>query len=77
MAGVHTIVQPGREGEESYAVPVLASGSLATVRASETRTATARWAAEQTAPTARPAPKRRGPAWPWFLAWLAASALLW
>lgn len=75
--GVHTIAQPGGDAEQRFAFPVLPDGALATIRASETGDATARWAAGQGAASDRPEQERRGPAWPWFLAWLALTSLLW
>ena len=76
--GVHVIVQPGKDGEETYPVAVLPADALFALRATETGEATARWVAGQNVVTAaREAPDRRGPAWPWLLAWLAVSAGLW
>ncbi|MFO6447025.1 carboxypeptidase regulatory-like domain-containing protein [Erythrobacter sp. NE805] len=75
--GVHTIVQAARGGEQVFAFLVLPEGALRTVRADEDAAATTRWAAEQGAPAARGVPERRGPAWPWFLGWLAISGALW
>lgn len=75
--GVHTIVQAGRGGPQTFAFAVLPQGSLKTIRARETGEATARWAAQQDAPGTRAAPQRRGPAWPYFLGWLLVSAALW
>lgn len=76
--GVHAIMQPGSDGgEQSFSFLVLPEGALSTIRASETGSATARWAAEQSSMTTRPAQERRGPAWPWFLVWLVLSGALW
>lgn len=76
-AGVHRIVQTGRDGRQEYAVVVLPEDALPAMSARETGEATSRWAAAQDAPAARAMSDRRGPAWPWFLGWLIASAALW
>jgi hypothetical protein len=75
--GVHTIIQPDREGERRFAFPVLPEGALTGVRARETGEATAVWAARQSAPVARSPMEQRGPAWPWLLGWMALSGALW
>lgn len=75
--GVHTIIQPGRDGEQSFDFIVLPDAALKAIAAKETGEATARWAAQQDAPSARKPPERRGPAWPWLLAWLLVSGALW
>lgn len=75
--GVHTIVQPGEDGAQTFAFLVLPQTALPAIRARETGEATALWAAAQSAPTTRADPQRRGPAWPWFLGWLIISAALW
>jgi hypothetical protein len=75
--GVHTIMQPGRDGEQSFGFLVLPDAALKAIAAKETGAATVRWAAQQNAPDAREAPERRGPAWPWLLAWLLVSGGLW
>lgn len=77
--GVHTIIQPGTAGEGVWDFIVLPASALATLRAAETGEATARWAAAQGASADAPgdAGERRGPAWPWFVAWLVVSAGLW
>lgn len=76
-AGVHRIVQPGRDGAQEFAVLVLPKDVLTVAKARETGEATQRWAAEQNAPAARETPERRGPAWPYALGWLLVSGLLW
>ncbi len=76
-AGVHRIVQPGRDGLQEFALLVLPKAALKVAKAKELGEATRRWASEQTAPAARDTPERRGPAWPYVLAWLLASGLLW
>ena len=76
-AGVHRIVQPGRDGMQEFALLVLPKDALPVAKAKEMGEATRRWAAEQTAPAARDTPDRRGPAWPYVLAWLLVSGLLW
>ncbi len=75
--GVHTIVQPGRDGEQSFGFLVLPEAALKAITARETGAATVRWAAQQDAPDARDPPERRGPAWPWLLAWLLVSGAAW
>lgn len=75
--GVHTIVQPGRDGEQSFAFLVLPEAALKTIAARQTGEATALWSAQQNATSDREAPERRGPAWPWLLAWLVLSGGLW
>lgn len=75
--GVHTIVQPGRDGEQSFAFLVLPKAAIKIIAARETGEATVRWAAQQNATTVRDASQRRGPAWPWLLAWLVLSGVLW
>jgi hypothetical protein len=77
QAGVHRIVQKGRDGEQAYSFAVLPKGSLKTIRAAETAAATAHWAARQDSPARSVAPQRHGPAWPWFVAWLLLSGILW
>lgn len=76
-AGVHTIVQAGRDGQQAFAFLVLPQAALKTITARETGEATVRWAAAQTAPVARKVAEQRGAAWPWFLAWLLLGAALW
>ncbi len=81
-AGVHTIVQPVRDGADKdasrFAFLVMPQGAFKGIAARETAEATAQWAARQSAPgAARTAPERRGPAWPWLLGWLALTGLLW
>ncbi len=76
-AGVHTLRQPGRAGEESFAFMVLPTGALAAIRARETGEATALWAAAGQAAVAGPPPQRRGAGWPWLIGWLLVSGGLW
>lgn len=76
-AGVHRIVQPGRDGQQEFAFLVVPGNTLAAARARETGEATSLWATAQDAPTAREASERRGPAWPWFLGWLLVTVALW
>lgn len=76
--GVHTIIQPAKEGERRFAFAVLPRAGLATILQRETGEATARWAAAQTTSQApSDTPERRGAAWPWLLGWLLVSAALW
>ena len=58
---------------------VLAAEEAPGLAAAALREGTLRIAGEGSATPAAagPAPTRRGPSWPWFLAWLAASGLLW
>lgn len=77
QAGVHRIVQRGRDGLQEHAILVLPEDALSALRARENADETSRWAAEQAAAAARSAPERRGAAWPWFIAWLITSAALW
>lgn len=75
--GVHTIMQSGRNGRQSFAFLVMPEAAFKSLTAMHTGEATARWAAEQNASSARDAPMRRGPAWPYFLAWLILSGAVW
>lgn len=75
--GGHTIVQAGRDGEQSFGFLVLPDAAIKAIAAKDTADATARWAARQDAPDTRQPPERRGPAWPWLLAWLLVSGALW
>ncbi|WP_285713906.1 carboxypeptidase regulatory-like domain-containing protein [Erythrobacter oryzae] len=75
--GVHRIVQPGEDGEQTFAFFVHPEATLAPLRAAQTGEATARWAAEQTAATARNLPERRSPGWPYFIGWLVLASALW
>ena len=76
-AGVHTIVQPGRDGVQEFALYVFSDAALAVPTARETGDATAQWAAAQDTPAVRNAVERGGPRWPYFLGWLLISGLLW
>lgn len=76
-AGVHRIVQPGRDSAQEFALLVLPKDALPVAKAKEMGEATRRWAAKQTAPAARDTPERRGASWPYVLAWLLVSGLLW
>lgn len=73
--GWHVLQASGR----AWPFHVLAHDAAPGIAATGLREATARLAAEGTAVTgpAPAEPARRGPSWPWFLAWLAASGLLW
>lgn len=75
--GRHTLVQQGRDGEQTFAMLVLPQDALTAIRARETAEATARWAAAQSGAESADLPTRRGPAWPWLLAWLAVTTGLW
>jgi hypothetical protein len=76
-AGVHTIVQPGRDRVQEFAFFVFPEAALKVPMARATGEATAQWAAAQDLPTARDAAERSGPRWPYFLGWLLLSGLLW
>jgi hypothetical protein len=56
---------------------VHASDTLPGIRAAELREATLRLANALATAPAQEGTRRRGPAWPWLLAWLLASAVLW
>jgi hypothetical protein len=75
--GLHTLVEDGREGEQTFAFLVLPAQALTTIRAREMGDETMRWAAAQSASTVASAPERRGASWPWLLGWLLVSATLW
>jgi hypothetical protein len=75
--GVHTVVQPGRDGRQTFAFLVMPEGAFKTIAERQIGEATAVWAAEQSAAITRDTPERRGPAWPYFLAWLILSGALW
>ncbi|KPF64319.1 hypothetical protein IP79_05695 [Porphyrobacter sp. AAP60] len=75
--GVYTIAQAGSDSQQTYDFPVLAADALSPIRARETAEATARWAARQNDQAAIEMPQQRGPAWPYFLGWLLASAAVW
>lgn len=75
--GVHRIVQTGEDGEQAFAFFVHSQAKLASLRAAQSGEATARWAAEQSATTARDLPERRSPGWPYFLGWLVFTGALW
>ncbi|MBX3593265.1 carboxypeptidase regulatory-like domain-containing protein [Sphingomonas sp.] len=76
-AGVHVVVQPSKAGPRTFPFSVLNASAMATARMRETGDATARWAERQRAEGRTARQDRRGPAWPWFLAWLLVSAALW
>ena len=66
-------------GDRSWPFHVLAAEAAPGIAAAALREGTARMVGEggTSAAAAGPAPTRRGPSWPWFVAWLAASGLLW
>lgn len=77
-AGLHLLVQPVRGGAASRPFHVYAAGDLPGVTATDLAEVTnALAAASQAASTDAGGGERPGPAWPWFLGWLAVSALLW
>jgi hypothetical protein len=75
--GPHTITEGAGPGTRAFSFLVLPKGALQASTKRELGEATRRWAAEQDAPAARAALERRGPAWPYFLAWLLLSGALW
>lgn len=77
--GIHTIIQPGKQGEVTWPFAVLPAQAFGALRAAETGAATAGWAASQQPGGANMGQggERRGPAWPWLLGWLAVSGALW
>ncbi|MBI1402275.1 MAG: carboxypeptidase regulatory-like domain-containing protein [Porphyrobacter sp.] len=77
QSGIHTLVQTGPQGERRFAFMVLPQGSLPGIEAQRTGTETRLWAARQAVTGAPTPPERHGPAWPWFLAWLAVTGALW
>lgn len=75
-AGWHLLVQ----GASSWPFVVRAGGEAPALRAAELREATLRLAGERETATSAAGDTpgdRRGASWPWFLAWLLASAALW
>jgi hypothetical protein len=76
-AGVHTIAQAARGGEQTFDFLVLPEAALPAIRARETGEATMQWAARQDVSADSAMPQQRGPAWPYFLGWLLVSAALW
>jgi hypothetical protein len=76
-AGVHKIMQPGRDGVQEFSFFVFPEAALAVPMARAMGEATAQWAAAQDTPAARNAVERSGPRWPYFLGWLLLSGLLW
>ena len=77
VAGVHTLRQPGRDGEQSFDIMVLPNGAFASIRAREMGEATALWAAAGQGAAAGSPPQRRGSGWPWLIGWLLVSGGLW
>jgi hypothetical protein len=71
-AGWHRI----RNGDDEWPFHVDARDALPGVQARELRDATAALVRTSSTPLSSTA-STPGPRWPWFLAWLAASALLW
>lgn len=77
-AGLHTLIERGHDGERSRPFHVYPGGALATIAAAELRRAMVELAAASRAVAGRgDIGERPRPAWPWFLGWLAVSALLW
>jgi len=67
-----------RQGDVETPFAVLPAQAGRAWQAQRRRDATGVLAAQAPASVpAQPGPPRRGPAWPWFLAWLLASALVW
>jgi hypothetical protein len=81
-AGWHLLLQTDAEaGERSWPFYVYATDAAPGLRVAELRDATLRLQAAPISTTRKPddvaAPARRGPSWPWFLAWLASAGALW
>lgn len=72
--GWHQLRQPAGATWPFY---VDAAAALPGVRAAEARSATARLSRDAAVADSGPTQSRPGPSWPWFVAWLAASAVLW
>jgi len=75
-AGWHRLVS----GEGTTPFHVRAAGDAPALHLADLRDQTQRLAAmprAASAPAAAATPGPRGPAWPWFLGWLAATGLLW
>ena len=78
QAGWHLLRDPREATTRTSPYYVQAADALPGVRALEAREATLRLIAEGGTDAAVTATRERpGPSWPWFLAWLAASAALW
>lgn len=76
--GWHLLRDPREGATRTSPYYVQAADALPGVRALEAREATLRLVAEGGAEAIAAATRERpGPSWPWFLAWLAASAALW
>lgn len=81
-SGWHLLLQTDAEaGDRSWPFYVYATSAAPGLRATELRDATLRL---QTVPASAAGksddhalPGRRGPSWPWFLAWLASAGALW
>ncbi len=82
-SGWHLLRQTGAEADEqTWPFFVQATDAAPALRAAELREATLRLVAAPRPANSGPdnpvtTPLRRGPSWPWFLAWLAAAAVLW
>ena len=77
-AGLHRISQPARGGAVSRPFHVHATDALPGIAATELTEANVALAASSGMARVQSVPgERLGPAWPWFLGWLAVSALLW
>ena len=81
-SGWHLLRQTDREaGEQTWPFFVNATGAAPGLRAAELRDATLRLVDAPRLTDYKPGEPagtpRRGPSWPWFLAWLASTAALW
>ena len=81
-SGWHLLLQTDAEaGERSWPFYVYATDAAAGLRAAELRDATLRLQAVPISAAGKPddhtVPGRRGPSWPWLLAWLASAGALW
>lgn len=81
-SGWHLLLQTDAEaGERSWPFYVYATDAAAGLRAADLRDATLRLQAVPISAAGKPddhtVPGRRGPSWPWFLAWLISAGALW
>jgi hypothetical protein len=81
-SGWHLLLQTDAEaGERSWPFYVYATDVVPGLRTAELRDTTLRLQAVPISAAGKPdnvaAHTRRGPSWPWFLAWLASAGALW
>ncbi|MGH8026662.1 MAG: hypothetical protein ACREO0_08035, partial [Pseudoxanthomonas sp.] len=82
QSGWHSLLQTNAEADESaWPFFVYATDAAPGLHAAELRDATMRLQAQSFDGAGNPAlaqaRERRGPPWPWFLAWLLGVGLLW